>query len=153
VATASEILLGKRKAGERVAIIGGGEVGCELAWFLAEQGRKVTIIEMQNAVASGMNLFSRFYLLNKLDGLGVEIAVGTTAEEITDKGVAVVDMNGDRKVIEADTVVLAVGFRSNNGLAKELRGMVPEVYRIGDCVKLGKIKGAIHSGARVAHRI
>jgi len=153
VATAGEILLGKRKAGEKVAIIGGGEVGCELAWFLAEQGRKVTIIEMQYAVASGMNLFSRFYLLNKLTELGVETAIGTMAEEITDKGVVVVDMDGNKKVIEADTVVLAAGFKSNNGLAEELKGAVPELYTIGDCAKLGKIKGAIHSGARVAHRI
>jgi NADPH-dependent 2,4-dienoyl-CoA reductase/sulfur reductase-like enzyme len=153
VATASEILLGKKKAGERVAIIGGGDVGCELAWFLAEQGRKATIIEMQYAVASGMNLFSRFYLLNKLTELGVETAVGTMAEKITDKGVVVIDMDGNKKVIETDTVVLAVGFKSNNGLAEELKGAVPELYTIGDCAKLGKIKGAIHSGARAGHRI
>jgi pyruvate/2-oxoglutarate dehydrogenase complex dihydrolipoamide dehydrogenase (E3) component len=75
------------------------------------------------------------------------------AEEITEKGVAVVDMDGNKKVIEADTVVLAAGFRSNNGQAEELKGAVPELYTIGDCAKLGKIKGAIHSGARVAHRI
>lgn len=153
VATASEILLGKRKAGEKVVIIGGGEIGSELAWFLAEQGKKVTIIEMQDVVASGMNLFSRLYLLNKLAELGVEMAIGTTAKGIADKGVMVVDMDGNKKVIQADTVVLAAGFKSNDGLAEELKGAVAEVYCIGDCAKLGKIKGAIHSGARIAHRI
>jgi 2,4-dienoyl-CoA reductase-like NADH-dependent reductase (Old Yellow Enzyme family)/thioredoxin reductase len=153
VATASEVLLGKQKAGEKVAIIGGGEIGSELAWFLAEQGREVVIIEMQAALAVGMNLFSRFYLLNKLSELGVETAIGSTAEEITDKGVVAVDMDGNKKVIEADTVILAAGFKLNNGLAEELKGAVPELYTVGDCAKLGKIKGAIHSGARVAHRI
>ncbi|HEY49516.1 MAG TPA: FAD-dependent oxidoreductase [Dehalococcoidia bacterium] len=153
VVTASEILLDQKEAGNRVAIIGGGEVGSELAWYLAEQGKKVSIIEMQYAVASDVNLFSRFYLLNKLAELGVEMAVGMTAEEVMDKGVLAVDMAGNRKIIEADTVVLAVGFKPNHGFAEELKGVLPERYAVGDCSRLGKIKGAIHGGARVAHRI
>lgn len=153
VATASDILLGKREAGEKVVIVGGGEVGSELAWFLAEKGKKVTIVEMLYGVAMDMNLFSRFYLLNKLAELGVEVLIATTAEEITDKGVVAVDMSGNRQVIEADTVALAVGFRSNNDLEEKLKGEVPELYTIGDCVKPGKILGAIHGGARVARQI
>jgi len=153
VATASDILLGKRDAGEKVVIIGGGEVGSELAWFLAEKGKRVTIVEMLYGVAMDMNLFSRFYLLNRLDELGVEILIGATAKEITGEGVVAVDMGGDRRVIEADTVILAVGFRSNSELAERLSGEVPELYTIGDCVKPGKILGAIHGGARVARQI
>lgn len=153
IATASEILLGKGEAGEKVAIVGGGEVGSELAWFLAGQGKKVTIIEMLDAVAMDMNLFSRFYLLNKLTELGVETAIGMTAVEVTNKGVVAVDVSGNRRVIEADTVALAVGFRSNNELEQKLRGEVPELYTIGDCVRLGKIMGAIHGGSRVARQI
>ena len=153
VTTASEVLLGKREAGEKVVIIGGGEVGSELAWFLAEKGKKVTIVEMLFGVAMDMNLFSRFYLLNKLDELGVEVLTITTAEEITDKGVATVDMSGSRQVVAADTVILAVGFRSNNELAERLRGEVQELYTTGDCVKPGKILGAIHGGSRIARLI
>jgi len=153
VATASEVLLGQKEAGKKVAIIGGGHVGSELAWFLAEQGKKVTIVEMLYAVANGVNLFSRLYLLNKLAELGVEMAIGTTAEEVTDRGVIAVDMTGNRRVIEADTVVLAVGFRSNNELEQKLKGEVPELYTVGDCARLGKIMGAIHGGSRVARQI
>ena len=153
VATASDILLGKREAGEKVVIVGGGEVGSELAWFLAEKGKKVTIVEMLYGVAMDMNLFSRFYLLDKLAELGVEVLTNITAEEITDEGVVAVDMSKNRRVIEADTVILAVGFRSNNELEEKLKGEVPELYNIGDCVKPGKILGAIHGGARVARLI
>ncbi len=153
VATATEILLGKRKVGEKVAIIGGGRVGSELAWFLAEQGKKVTLVEMTYAIASNVNLFSRFYLLNKLAELGVEMAIATTAQEVTDRGVAVIDMTGNKKVIEADTVVLAAGFRSNNDLEEKLKGAVPELHAVGDCTRLGKIMGAIHGGSRVARQI
>ena len=153
VATACEILLGEKEAGEKVAVIGGGDVGAELAWFLAEQGKKVTIIEMLYGVAMDVNLFSRFYLLDKLDELGVEVLTNVTAKEITDDGVVAIDAGGNQQNIKADTVVLAAGFRCNSGLEEELRGEDLEVYSIGDCSELGKIWGAIHGGSRIAREI
>jgi 2-enoate reductase len=153
VVTASDILLGKKKVGGEAVIIGGGVVGSELAWFLAEQGKKVTIVEMLGAVAMDMNMFSRIYLLDKLGELGVNMAVDTTARRITDKGVVAIDAEGKRQVIKADTVILAAGFKCNNPLEKRLKGVVPEVYAIGDCVKTGKIEGAIGAAWRVARQI
>ena len=153
VATATDILLGRKRAGKKVVIIGGGEVGSELAWFLAENGKKVTIVEMLGGVAMDMNMFSLFYLMDKLAELGVEMLTNTTAREITDKGVVAVDIEGNRQVIEADTVILATGFRSNNKLEEKLKGAIPEVYTIGDCVEPGKIWGAIDSASRTARQI
>jgi pyruvate/2-oxoglutarate dehydrogenase complex dihydrolipoamide dehydrogenase (E3) component len=153
VATASEILLGAKKAGSRVVVVGGGEVGAELAWFLAEQGKKVTIVEMTYGVANDMNLFSRLYLLDRLSELGIETLTNTAVTEITDKGVVTVDASGQKGMVEADTVALAVGFTCNSGLEERLKGKVPEVYTVGDCVQPGKIRGAIHSAARVARQI
>jgi 2-enoate reductase len=153
VALATEVLLGKKEAGGKVVIVGGGEVGSELAWFLAEKGKKVTIVEMLSGVAMDVNLFSRFYLLDKLAELGVEILTDTTAKEITDKGVAAIDVEGKERVIEADTVILATGFRANNELERKLKGAIPEVYTIGDCVKPGKIWEAIGTGSRIARLI
>ena len=42
---AKEVLDGK-ETGEQIVIIGGGSVGCETAEYLAEKGKKVTVIEM-----------------------------------------------------------------------------------------------------------
>jgi 2,4-dienoyl-CoA reductase-like NADH-dependent reductase (Old Yellow Enzyme family)/thioredoxin reductase len=153
VVTAVQILQGKKEAGEKVVIIGGGQVGSELALFLAEQGKKVSIVEILYGISLDMNLFSRFYLLDKLAELGVEVLANTTAKEITDKGVIALDTEGNRQSIKADTVVLATGFRSNNGLGKKLKGKVTELYTIGDCASLGKVWGAIHSAWRVARLI
>ena len=153
VVTATDLLLGNKEAGEKVAIVGGGQVGSELAWFLAEKEKKVTIIEMGFAVASSVNLFSRFYLLNKLTEFGIDTQIGTTAKEITKYGVVVVDINGIEKFVEADTVVLAAGYVPNSDLSNQLKNTVKELYSIGDCVSLGKIGGAIHGGYRVALRI
>jgi 2-enoate reductase len=101
-----------------------------------------------------MNMFSRFFLTDKLAELGVEILLFTTVEEITASGVTAVDTtSGERNNIEADTVVLAMGFKCNDGLAEQLKGEIPEVYSIGDCVEPGKIKGAVHSAAWTARQI
>jgi len=153
VATASDILLGRKKAGKKAVIIGGGVVGSELAWFLAEKGKKVTIVEMLGAVAMDMNMFSRLYLLDKLGDLGVNMAVDMTAREVTSEGVVALDVEGKEQVIEADTVILAAGFKCDNLLEKRLKGVAPEVYAIGDCVKPGKIEGAIGAAWRVARQI
>jgi 2,4-dienoyl-CoA reductase-like NADH-dependent reductase (Old Yellow Enzyme family)/thioredoxin reductase len=153
VVTASDILLGKKNAGSEAVIIGGGEVGAELAWYLAEQGKKVTIVEMLGAVAMDMNMFSRLYLMDKLGELGVNILTDTTAQKITSEGVVARDMEGKEQVINADTVILAAGFKCNNLLEKRLKVVAPEVYAIGDCVKPGKIEGAISTAWRVARQI
>jgi len=153
VATATDILLGRKKAGKKVVIIGGGEVGSELAWFLAEKGKKVTIVEMLGGMAMDMNMFSRFYLMDKLAELGIEMLINTTAQEITDKGVVAVDMDENKQVIEADTVILGTGFKPDNELEYKLKGAISEVYTIGDCVNPGKIWGAIDGASRIARQI
>jgi 2,4-dienoyl-CoA reductase-like NADH-dependent reductase (Old Yellow Enzyme family)/NADPH-dependent 2,4-dienoyl-CoA reductase/sulfur reductase-like enzyme len=153
VATASDILVGRKKAGKEVAIIGGGEVGAELAWHLAEQGKKVTVIEMLGAVAMDMNMFSRLYLMDKLGELGVNLLNDTTAQKITSEGVLALFGEGKEQLIKADTVILAAGFKCDNALEKGLKGISYKTYCIGDCVKPGKIEGAISSAWRVGHQI
>ena len=77
----------------------------------------------------------------------------TTAQKITKKGIIATDVEGKQQVIKADTVILATGFKCNNPLEKRLKGIVPEVYTIGDCVKPGKIEGAVGAAWRVARQI
>ena len=153
VATASDILTGKKKAGKEVAIIGGGEVGAELAWHLAEQGKKVNVVEMLGAIAMDMNMFSRLYLMDKLGELGVNLLTGMTAQKITSEGVLALDDEGKEQLIKADKVIFAAGFECDKALEKGLKGLSSEVYCIGDCVKPGKIEGAISSAWRVASQI
>jgi pyruvate/2-oxoglutarate dehydrogenase complex dihydrolipoamide dehydrogenase (E3) component len=53
--------------GEAIAIVGGGLVGCEVGLHLARHGKKVTIIEMQSAIASETFGYYRNALLNEMD--------------------------------------------------------------------------------------
>ena len=73
---------------------------------------------------------------------------GIKTEEITDKGLIVKGADGKR-LIEADTVVLAVGDKPNRGLYDKLFGKVSELYIVGDCVKPRKAMEAISEGTYV----
>ena len=63
VMTANDLLLGKKETGESVVIIGGGIIGCETALFLAQEGKKVTIIEILEDIARDMYSVNRMHLL------------------------------------------------------------------------------------------
>ncbi|MBW1913052.1 MAG: FAD-dependent oxidoreductase, partial [Deltaproteobacteria bacterium] len=71
-----DILAGKVQPGEDIIVAGGGLVGCEIALFLAQQGKKVSIIEMLDEVATDFNMVSRTLLLELLGNEGVEIRTG-----------------------------------------------------------------------------
>ena len=76
----------------------------------------------------------------------------TTVEEITDKGVKV-SRQGVSDFIKGDKVVLAVGFKAHNQLIEALKGKVPELYSVGDCVKPRLIKEAIEEGFCIGRKI
>ena len=60
--TAQELLDGKRSAGRKALVVGGGMVGCEAAEFLAERGHEVSVIEMKDVIAADVTPESRRYM-------------------------------------------------------------------------------------------
>jgi len=153
VVAATELLLGKREAGESVVVIGGGLVGCETALYLAQKDKKLTIVEVLDSVVRDVHAANRMHLLKLLADTKVEILTDTKVLEITDKGIVIADKDGKRSTLEADTVVLGIGFKPNGGLLEILKDKVPEVYAIGDCVEPRKVIDAIWEGFRTARLI
>jgi 2-enoate reductase len=82
----------------------------------------------------------------------VNVLTDVSIQEITDKGL-VTFVNGEEKLIIADTVVIAAGLKSDDGLYKALKGQFPEVYLIGDCREPRNIMGAIWDGFEVGQRV
>jgi len=153
VVTAVDLLMGRQGAGESVVVVGGGLVGCETALHLAQKGKNVTIVEMLDSVMPDVPPANSMHLLELLADMDVQILTETKFLEITDKGIAIADKYGKRSTLEADTIVLAMGLRSNEGLLDALRDKVPEVYAIGDCVEPRKVINAIWEGFRIARLI
>jgi pyruvate/2-oxoglutarate dehydrogenase complex dihydrolipoamide dehydrogenase (E3) component len=75
------------------------------------------------------------------------------SEKITNTGLTVITMEGSRKTIEADTVLIAVPPKANSALLETLEGAVPEIYPIGDCKEPRLILDAIADGSHIGRRI
>lgn len=149
VVSARDVLAGKAKVGNRVIVLGGGEVGLETAQFLAAKGKKVTIIEMLPELGKGMvrDIFN--YIREQLEQYGTKMLADSRIEEITGEG-AIIKQKGRKRQVRADTVVLATGAIANRELFDTLQGIAPEIYLAGDCQYPGNIRSAIFQGAYVA---
>ncbi|MDO8473048.1 MAG: FAD-dependent oxidoreductase [Dehalococcoidia bacterium] len=159
VCTAVDVLLGTKKAGKSVVVIGNGSVGCETALFLAQNGKRVTIIsrrssvEVVDKIAGDMFVYNRMHLIKLLDEAKVRILAGITVSAVSEEGLIVADKDGNETTLEADTVVLAVGMKRSENLARALADKVPQVYVIGDCVEPRKVINAIREAYRAARLV
>jgi len=155
VATCTDVLLGRTEVGRRVIVVGGGMVGCETALWLAGQDREVTIVELlPKLMANGipvppMNLrmLEDMLVLNK-----IRLFTGYGAREIKDNGL-VIDGNGEQKLLETDSIVLAVGLVPDDALYRKLSRRLPRVYPLGDCREPRNIMGAIWDGYEVGRMV
>ncbi|MEM2709789.1 MAG: FAD-dependent oxidoreductase [Candidatus Methanomethylicia archaeon] len=152
VVLAENVLKGDVKTGWKVVIIGGGQVGLEVAEYLAETGKNVTVIEMLEDVGGDMPNISKLPLIQSLEDHGVTILTKTIPIQITKDGV-IVSRRRKSQFIKADTIVLATGFRVNSDLIDKLKGRFREVYAIGDCREPGNILSAINDGFEIAFKI
>jgi len=148
-----DVLLGKAEVGTRVIVVGGGFVGCETAEFVGEKGKKVTIVEILPQLASELFFPYAYQAVQRLKERKVEIYAGVKAEEITDRGMEIIDAASKRIFLEADDIILATGSAADKSLSKALEGKGLGLYEIGDCHKPARIYEAISEGAEAGLRI
>ena len=141
VVPATELETREAEIGKRVAVLGGGMVGCESGLYLAQKGHDVTIVEMRDAVAPDANPRHRPALMQQLAEY-VTVRTGLSAIAVTDAGLLCVDKEGKEVLIEADTILSASGLKPRTELADSLRGTAPIVEVIGDCLKPDIIRAA-----------
>lgn len=153
VKSSFDILSGKEKAdGNSVVIVGGGLIGCELAEYFGSQGKKVQIVEMTGAIGTKFYVTTLDWFQRQYEKFGVKVAVNTKVKEFTDEGIIAIDAKGKEVKYKADTVVVAMGTKSNNALAKELEALDLEadIYTIGDANEANIVYAATRDGFDVA---
>jgi 2,4-dienoyl-CoA reductase-like NADH-dependent reductase (Old Yellow Enzyme family)/thioredoxin reductase len=144
VVTAFDILANRAKmVGKKVTVCGGNAIGCETASYLAKQGNRVTMVEMLDRIGADIEANSLSALKDELAEDQVSIVTGKKVEAITDQGVIVSDLKGNRTELQTDIAVLALGVEPVNDLAPALAGRVKELYTIGDAKKPAKIHDAV----------
>lgn len=136
---------------KRAVLIGAGYIGVEMAEALAKKGLKVTMVEvfdqiMPQFLDREMAMLAAKHMRVK----GVDLALGEKVLSVTGKDGKVASVKTDKKDIPTDLVLVGVGVRPNDELAREAglacspRGGIfvnsycqtsdPDIYAGGDCV-------------------
>jgi len=154
VATATDVLSGKVAAGNRAVIIGGGQLGLEMADYMREREAERLVV-VEQLPEAGVGLLASFArdLLSRLNGSGARIITSAKVKEIIEDGV-VLDVDGEEETIHGmDSVVLALGVESVDELSERLESRVSEVHVIGDAKEPRNALEAVAEGAQVGMRI
>jgi 2,4-dienoyl-CoA reductase-like NADH-dependent reductase (Old Yellow Enzyme family)/thioredoxin reductase len=125
------------KFGKRVVIIGGGHVGVELGIYLANGDRKITVIDKKEFILQTAELSVRVSLLNEAAKRNIELFDSTAAVEILDGGVKVSNAQKGEYVIEADSVILAIGTEALVEQREGFRYSATDVIFVGDVLDDG----------------
>jgi 2,4-dienoyl-CoA reductase (NADPH2) len=137
---------------QEVVVIGGGLVGLELAEYLVERRRKVTILEPGPALGAELAIVRRARVLHTLKEHGVIMHRNVNVEEIGQDQVRY-EVDGKRMSQACQQVIIALGAEGDNSLEQQLEQVTSQVHRIGDCRTVGYIDGAILDAREVVQRL
>jgi pyruvate/2-oxoglutarate dehydrogenase complex dihydrolipoamide dehydrogenase (E3) component len=132
--------------GRRVAVLGGGLVGCETAIHLMRQGKEVTVVEMQTDYAQDAPRFHKEAIRLQFQK-GINLALGKKAVEVTEQGLRCLDEHGNEVFFPADTIFCAAGLRGREAEIDALCDCGVPCFPIGDCVRPGQVTQALEQGA------
>lgn len=144
------------RVGERVVVCGGGLSGIECSVGLSREGKRVTVIDMipEEEFCASMFSITRKALFDEVEEGGVQLMGNRKILEFKEKGVLVQKTDGSQETIPADTVVIALGLKSENKLAQEITSLMPmSTYVIGDADGVETIRKANKTGFDVAMEI
>jgi 2,4-dienoyl-CoA reductase-like NADH-dependent reductase (Old Yellow Enzyme family)/thioredoxin reductase len=142
------------RIGDRVVMIGGGLVGCEVGLELAHRGRSVTVIEMMERLVASAIGIHRTALLDEMARYAVRSRVNARCREIRSDGVFI-EADGKESFVAADTIIIGLGMMPKKEARRELRaaaGQIP-VFEIGDCAGVGRVGDAVQQGYMAAMSI
>jgi NADPH-dependent 2,4-dienoyl-CoA reductase/sulfur reductase-like enzyme len=136
---------------QRIVVFDGGESHwkfCGIAELLAQQGKQVTLVTTRLFAGFALppNTIPLFY--QRLAQHGAEVVPNTAVSRITPEGVVLrnIPAKAEQAVEGIDALVWVGDNRTCNDLYQSLKGQVPELYAVGDCVAPRKIDAAIREG-------
>ena len=145
------------KLGNKVVIVGGGLVGCEIALDEANHGKDVTVVEalddIMAAGGAGAPYPNKQMIVDLFENKGVKVFTSTKLVEVTDEGAVVEKTDGTKELFPADTVVSALGFRPAPNLKEEWAELGLPMCEIGDATGAGTILKAIWDAYEVANSL
>jgi 2,4-dienoyl-CoA reductase-like NADH-dependent reductase (Old Yellow Enzyme family)/thioredoxin reductase len=171
VTTSEQLLLGEVPVPEQVIVVRGASGGCEVAEFLLELGKEVTIVEKRDELGFDLELMTRELLVRRLtrnipesieplfkrppqpDRGRPTVLLRSVIDSIDAEGAVVLNSKMEKSHVPGKLLVFTMARQTDGSLLRDIEGMVPEAYAIGDCVKSGKIADAMYQGSYVARQI
>ena len=150
VVQARDLYLGDPPADQKIVVIGGGDIGCETAEWLAGTDNQISVIEITPAVLARMKKIPRDRLLKRLSDKKVRLYVNTRVISIEQRQVNLVRESGEELSLGADLVVLGINAQPEDSLFKSLHGKVKNVIAVGDAASPGNLGAALRSAVQVA---
>ena len=151
VYTIEDVLGGKKEiTAKSVAMIGAGLTGLEAGEYLGEKGLKVTFVDMLKAAGTNAYKNNVLDIMSRLNKMDIAWALGHALKEILPDGVLVEDVDTkEEKKIEADAVVLSLGYKPDQSLKAALEEKGIPVKLVGSAIKDGTIGPATTTGYEV----
>ena len=150
----SDLLDGKRSAGKKVLVVGGGMVGCETAAFLGEQNHEVTVIEFRDTVGADVIHEHRVYLMEDFENYGIQEITGAKVCQFFEDGVAYETADGVRHETRGyDSVILSMGYRNYNPFGDAVKEIVADTHVIGDAIRARRALDATKEAYEIAAHI
>ena len=135
----------------RVAVVGAGYIGVELAEAFERLGKEVILIDVADTCLAGYYDRELSDLMSQnLADHGITLAYGQTVQAVEGEG-KVERIVTDKETFDVDMVIMAVGFRPNTALGagkielfrngaflvdKKQETSIPGVYAVGDCATI-----------------
>lgn len=139
----------KDKVTDDVVVFGGGLAGCECAIHLGQEGKRVHLVEMRDALAPDANVRHRPLLLKEIERYAT-VHTGCKGLEVRSDGIVCETKNGARILVPGTSVICALGQRSRTAGVDALRDCAPFVRVIGDAAKVSTITNAVYWGYHAA---
>jgi 2,4-dienoyl-CoA reductase-like NADH-dependent reductase (Old Yellow Enzyme family)/thioredoxin reductase len=171
VTTSEQLLLGEVPIPDQVIVARGASGGCEVAEFLLEMGKEVTIVEKREELGFDLELMTRELLVRRLaqdipesmaplfkrptmpNRAKPTVLLRSVIDSINADGAVVLNSKMEKRQVQGKLIVFTMARETDGGLLRDVQAIVPEAYAIGDCVKSGKIADAMYQGSYVARQI
>ena len=145
-------MIGKLQDKQNILVIGGGFIGVEISDELKKQGKEVTVVEILPHILGAV--FDK-ELATKAEEIlidrGVKVEAGVGIQELCGNGKVTSVKLQDGRELEADAVILTMGYKPNVDLAEKagiktnelgfivvdqyLRTHTPDIFAVGDCAE------------------
>lgn len=152
VLSAFDVLEKGAETGKKIVVLGGDRMGLLAAEALGADGKAVSVVEERERIGWDVIPTWKWRHDKWIKEFSIQVYAAARVEEVSERGVRIRNREGEKSLIEADTIVQAGPRKAQQDLLGLIEFSVDELYIIGDAVRPRSIHNAIHEGFKIGVR-